>query len=102
MRAEHHFEGFFFNKIPLFKKLKWREIIGVNGIYGAFDESNTSELVLPDRTFTFADGIPFAEAYVGVENIFRFFRVDAVWRLTYLNNPNAPKFGLLLGFDIQF
>jgi hypothetical protein len=101
MRAEHHFEGFFFNKIPLFKKLKWREIVGINGIYGDFSQSNEDELVLPDLTYTFTDG-PFAEAYVGVENIFRFFRVDAIWRLTYLDNPNTPKFGLLLGFDIQF
>ena len=102
MRAEHHFEGFFFNKIPLFKRLKWREIIGINGIYGDFDESNIEELVLPDLTFTFDDGRPFAEAYLGVENIFRFFRVDAIWRLSYLENENAPKFGVLLGFDIQF
>ena len=101
MRAEHHFEGFFFNKIPLFKKLKWREIVGINGIYGDFSQSNVEELILPDRTFTFTDG-PFAEAYLGVENIFRFFRVDAIWRLSYLDNPNAPKFGLLLGFDIKF
>jgi len=101
LRAEHHFEGFFFNKIPLFKRLKWREIIGINGIYGAFDDSNIDELLLPDLTFTFDDG-PFAEAYLGVDNIFRFFRVDAIWRLTYLDNPDVPEFGLLLGFDIKF
>jgi hypothetical protein len=101
MRAEHHFEGFFFNKVPLFKKLKWREIIGVNGIYGDFSPDNLDELVLPDLTYTFDNG-PFAEAYVGVDNIFRFFRVDAIWRLTYLDNTRAPKFGLLLGFDIKF
>ncbi len=100
-RAEHHFEGFFLNKIPLFQRLKWREIVGVNAIYGGFDEGNSDELLLPDRTFTFTDG-PFAEAYLGVENILRFFRVDAIWRLTYLDNPNTQKFGLLFGFDIQF
>jgi len=101
MRAEHHFEGFFFNKIPLFKKLKWREIVGVNGVYGRFNLANTQELILPQNTFVL-DEKPFAEAYLGVENIFRFFRVDAVWRLTYLDNPNSPNFTLLLGFDIKF
>jgi hypothetical protein len=101
LRAEHHFEGFFLNKIPLFQKLKWREVVGINGVYGAFDQSNTTELVLPDRTFTLDDG-PFAEAYIGVENIFRFFRVDAIWRLTYRDKPNTQNFGILIGFDIQF
>ncbi|MEM9051993.1 MAG: DUF5686 family protein [Bacteroidota bacterium] len=101
MRAEHHFEGFFFNKIPLFKRLKWREIVGINGIYGGFDDANIEEMLLPDLTYTFDDG-PFAEAYLGVDNIFRFFRVDAIWRLTYLDNPNVPRFSLLLGFDIKF
>jgi hypothetical protein len=101
IRAEHHFEGFFFNKIPLFQRLKWREILGVNAIYGGFDEGNTEELLLPDLTYTF-DTRPFVEAYVGVENILRFFRVDAIWRLSYLDNPNTQKFGLLVGFDIQF
>ncbi|MCH2215251.1 MAG: DUF5686 and carboxypeptidase regulatory-like domain-containing protein [Flavobacteriales bacterium] len=101
LRAEHHFEGFFFNKIPLFKRLKWREIVGLNGIYGAFNDANIEEMLLPDLTYTFDDG-PFAEAYLGIDNIFRFFRVDAIWRLTYLDNPNVPRFGLLLGFDIKF
>jgi len=100
-RAEHHFEGFFLNKIPLFQKLKWREIVGINTIYGAFDPGNLDELLLPDRTFILDDG-PYAEAYLGVENIFRFFRVDAIWRLTYRDNPNTQNFGILLGFDIKF
>ncbi len=101
MRAEHHFEGLLFNKIPLFQKLKWRELIGINGIYGSFDEANRDQLLLPDLTFAFGDK-PFAEAYVGVENIFKFIRIDAIWRLTYLDNPRTQKFGVLIGFDIQF
>jgi hypothetical protein len=36
----------------------------------------------------------------GVENIFKFFRVDFVHRLTYLNNPDARRFGVL--FTAQF
>jgi hypothetical protein len=100
-RAEHHFEGLFFNKIPLFQRLKWRELIGVNAVYGAFDDDNLDEMILPSRTYTF-DNKPYVEAYLGVENIFKFVRIDAVWRLSYLDNFRAQKFGILLGFDIQF
>ncbi len=101
LRAEHHFEGLFFNKIPLFKKLKWRELIGVNAIYGNFADANLEEMLLPDFTYSF-DNRPFAEAYVGVENIFKFIRVDAIWRMTYRELPRTQNFSILLGFDIQF
>lgn len=100
-RGEYHFEGFFLNKIPLFQKLKWRELIGINGLVGRFDDSNLNEMLLPARTYAL-DSRPFAEAYIGVENIFKFIRVDAIWRLSYLDQPNARKFGILIGFDIQF
>jgi hypothetical protein len=100
-RGEYHFEGFFLNKIPLFQKLKWRELIGINGLVGRFDDANLNEMLLPARTYAL-DNRPFAEAYIGVENIFKFIRVDAIWRLSYLDQPNARKFGILIGFDIQF
>lgn len=101
LRAEHHFDGFFFNKIPLFKKLKWRELIGINAIYGSFSDENLTEMLLPQYTYGF-DTKPFAEAYVGIENIFKFVRIDAIWRLTYLDHPRTQNFGVLIGFDIQF
>ncbi len=101
LRLEHHFEGMFLNKIPLFQKLKWRELIGINTIYGQFSDANIDEMLLPDLTFSF-DNRPFSEAYVGVENIFKFFRVDAIWRMTYRELPNTHNFGLLISFDFQF
>ena len=101
LRAEYHMEGLLLNKIPLLQKLKWREVVGLNAVYGTLDRNNSNEFILPDRTFSLEEK-PFAEAYIGVENIFRFVRLDAIWRLSYRDNPNVRNFGLLIGFQIQF
>lgn len=101
LRAEYKMEGLILNKIPLFQKLKWREVVGVNAIAGRYQEGNPAEFLLPDRTFALDDG-PFAEAYVGIENIFKFVRLDAMWRLSYRDKANARNFGLFIGFQIQF
>lgn len=101
VRAEYKMEGLILNKIPLFQKLKWREVVGVNAIAGSYRQGNPQEFLLPDRTFALDDG-PFAEAYVGIENIFKFVRLDAMWRLSYRDKVNARNFGLFIGFQIQF
>jgi hypothetical protein len=101
LRGEYHLDGLFLNKVPLFKRLKWRELVGVNAIYGKLGQASINEVLLPDRTFAFTDR-PYVEAFVGIENIFKFLRVDAIWRLSYLDNPDARKFGLLIGFNLQF
>lgn len=53
----HHFNGFWFNKIPLLRKLKWQEVISFN--YLKTDESPQ-----------------YMELGVGIEHIFKFLRVD--------------------------
>ena len=45
---------------------------------------------------------PYFETGVGIENIFRLLRLDAIWRLSYLDHPNIPKFGLRLSLWLQF
>jgi hypothetical protein len=98
--ASWHLDGFFFNKVPLFRKLKWREVVSAKGVIGRFDPANEDILVLPENTFTLSK--PFAEAAVGIENIFKFLRVDALYRLTYLDNPNIVRFGIRAKLQIDF
>jgi hypothetical protein len=43
---------------------------------------------------------PYFEAGAGIENIFKIIRVDAIWRLSYLDHPNISKFGVR--FSLQF
>jgi hypothetical protein len=94
----HHFDGFFFNRIPLFRKLKWREVAFVNGLVGGMDETNKDYSVFPEGLYTLSK--PYFETGAGIENIFKVARIDAVWRLSYLDNPNIQKFGIR--FSLQF
>lgn len=101
LRYRHHFEGFVFNKIPLVKKLKWRAVANANILYGNVSGKNmgnrptTAPLGQELITFGKLDpAVPYVEVGYGIENIFKFFRVDAFHRLTYLDQPGVRKFGL--------
>ena len=45
---------------------------------------------------------PYMEASLGVTNILKLLRVDYVWRLSYLNNPNVANGGLRFKVKIDF
>ena len=96
----YHADGLFLNKIPVMRKLKWREVATIKGVVGNFDPSNEQYLVRPVETQTLTK--PFFEAALGVENIFKFLRVDGLWRLSYLDNPNIVKFGIRAKFQFDF
>lgn len=104
---EHHLEGFFFNRIPLLRKLKWREVGSFKLAWGGLSAANLelNRLNNYDRQLsdpqpgegvfygTFDRG-PYMEASAGIENIFRFIRIDALWRLNYLDNRFAAPFSV--------
>ncbi|CAN5620488.1 DUF5686 family protein [soil metagenome] len=107
LRYRHFFEGLIVNRIPLLNKLKWRLVGTANIIYGDLRKSNRILIAVYTprgdpalRTGFFRNSVPYVELGYGVENIFKFFRVDFVHRITYLNNPEARKFGVL--FTAQF
>ncbi len=76
----YHMEGIILNRIPLFRKLKWREVIGARAVIGSFNAENEKEMLLLPGMNTLSE--PFAEANVGIENIFKIVRIDAIWRLS--------------------
>ena len=99
--AEHHFNGFFFNRLPLLRKLKWREIIYGKGLVGDISNRNCRQNAIMDFPSTLGDvNKPYFEAGVGIENIFRFFRVDGVWRLSHLDKPGVSKFAVLVKMQV--
>ncbi|GAP43587.1 hypothetical protein TBC1_111743 [Lentimicrobium saccharophilum] len=96
----HHFVGAFFNKIPVFRKLKWREVAQVKGVIGNVTKENLAFSALPAGTYT--TWKPYVEAGLGIENIFRIFRVDAVWRLSYYDHTDINKFGVMVSMQFDF
>lgn len=96
----HHFVGFFFNKVPLLRKLKWREVAQLKGVIGNVSKENLNYSALPEGTYT--TGKPYFEAGLGVENIFRIMRVDAIWRLGYYDHANISKFGVMVSMQFDF
>lgn len=107
MHYSHHFEGFLLNRIPLMRKLKWRLVGTSNIILGGMSSMNKALIAdRPDAdglTVGFLSrGVPYIELGYGVENIFKFFRVDFIHRLSYLDktkNPDVRKFGVLFSFQ---
>jgi Family of unknown function (DUF5686)/CarboxypepD_reg-like domain len=101
---DHSFNGFFFNKVPLLKKLKWREAVSVKALYGGLRPENDPKLNPSLYQFpTDAFGVPYTyalkqtpymEASVGVANVLKFFRIDLVKRLNYLDHPNVSQWGI--------
>ncbi len=112
LNVQHHFGGVFFNKIPLLRRLKWREVLSFKGLYGGLQEqnrpdSNNKLLRFPidseGRTMMQTlEKQPYVEVSAGISNIFRLFRVDYVRRMTYTNLPGVSKWGIRARFKIDF
>jgi hypothetical protein len=96
----HHFNGIFFNRIPFIRKARLREVAGFKGVIGTLSDNNLSQLPSGQLTNRLTD--PYYELSIGVENILDFIRVDALWRMTYLDNENAVPFGIRGKFQFDF
>lgn len=112
LNIDHNFNGFFFNKIPLIKRLKLREAVSFKVLYGALrDENNpdkdASLLQFPRNgagvpTTNALGNEPYMEGSVGVGNIFKVLRVDVVKRFNYLDNPEVSEYGIRARVKFDF
>ncbi len=112
VNVEQSFYGFFLNKIPLVRKLKFREYATLKVLYGQVSDQNQPTAGSGLYKFpTYPDGTPltytlekkpYIEASIGVGNILKIFRVDLVRRFTYLDHPQTAKFGIRIAGTVQF
>jgi len=104
----YNLNGLIFNRIPLIKKLRLREVITFKGFLGGLTKKNNPEY--NDNLFRFPEGggtrvmgkTPYMEIGVGIDNILTFLRLDYIWRLTYRGTYGAPDSGLRFSFHFAF
>ena len=104
--------GKIFNRIPVLHKLKWREKIGVRGMVGHLTDKNNPFLgknsnsdflfVFPEGTHLMNGAEPYMEFHVGIHNIFKFFEVDYVRRMSYTGFHGVKKHGVRFTFEFSF
>ncbi len=105
---EHNFNGRFFSRVPLLRKLNLREIISIRGVWGEISQENIAlnttnnpnniPLIAPNDK-------PYYEYSLGVGNIFKVFRIDFNFRGNYKDpvlNLDARKFGVTGSFGFYF
>lgn len=119
--TEWDLNGWLFNRIPLLKKLKWRECIGVHVLWGQLSDKNYPATLdytdtdlfyfpghfLPDGTYEqntvrMDERKPYVEWRVGIHNIFKLVEIDYVRRLNYQKDPNTNKWGVRLKVRMTF
>ncbi len=105
LNLSYDMNGKLFNRIPLIKKLKWREMFRIRGLWGTLtDKNNPYKSNNPDLfLFPTRDGVPtshimgdtpYIEASVGIYNIFKLLHIEYVRRLTYTDIPGVKKGGI--------
>ena len=108
---DHFWYGFFFNRIPLIKDLKIREVMSFKAVYGRMsDERNpflnpgimqfSPDVFGEQATYLFQKNIPYMEASIGVSNILKLLRIDVVKRFNYLEHNNVPSLFGVKGLGI--
>ena len=115
-------DGKLFNRIPLLKRLKWREYLACHMLWGTLTDRNNPFLARnagDGRLFYFpgnfdADGNyqylsrtmdpkkPYVEVVAGIHNIFKLVHVEYVHRLTYLDQPDTSRWGIRLRVMMSF
>ena len=104
--------GKIFNRIPLLKKLKWREYIGVKTLWGTLTDKNNPTLeknagdpvlmVFPNGSYVMDSKRPYVELVAGVHNIFKIVHVEFVHRCNYTYLPIAHRNGIRLMMRMTF
>ena len=104
--------GKILNRIPLLKKLKWREYIGVKTLWGKLTDHNNPTLLanaanpmlwtFPVGSYVMDPKRPYVELIAGVHNIFKILHVEFVHRCNYTHLPTAKRNGVRFMMRVTF
>ncbi len=105
-------QGKIFNRIPLIKRLRWREYIGVKMLWGALSDKNNPYLArnaqntmlwaFPEGSYMLDPKVPYWEISLGIRSIFRFFQVEYVRRMNYNDHSHGHKNSVRFGVTLMF
>ena len=100
LQWSHNFNGRVFSRIPFMRKLNWREIVSVKGVYGSISDENRA--INASGLIYNAPEKGYWEYSAGIGNIFKVFRIDFAWRGNYLNVPDTNRFTVKGSFGFNF
>ena len=102
---EHSLGAFIFKYIPYVRDTRIRTFWNVKTVYGRLSPENETLNLNAGYPFQNLARAPYVEVGTGVENIFRFLRIDAVYRaLPTAVRQDSPikRFGLFAGAKFDF
>lgn len=110
VNLEHNIGSGLFRFIPITRKLKWRQFYTVKTLWGSLSSANQAAntyIIIPyPKVYGFKtlNNKTYVEVGTGIDNIFKVFRLDFVWRLSPSPSyaGSGSKFGVFGSFQIQF
>ncbi|HXB90734.1 MAG TPA: DUF5686 family protein, partial [Puia sp.] len=108
--VEHNFEKKLLNLLPFLRRTPLRQFWNLKAVWGDLSDANRRLNLQDFATYRFRSlrGNAYVEAGTGIDNIFRYFRVDCVWRFAppqkvFMNMENSvANFGVFGSFHFQF
>jgi hypothetical protein len=103
INVEHNIGSGLFRFVPITRKLKWRQFWNAKAIWGSLSKEN---LALNNTTGSFKtlNNTTYLEVGTGIDNIFKIFRFDFIWRVLPRPLPEnkVSRFGIFGSFQFQF
>lgn len=101
INIEHNIGNGIFRLLP---KLRWRQFWTAKTLWGSLSEKNKALNFKQGHNFQTLDGKTYMELGTGIDNIFKVFRLDFVWRVLPASIPkeNDKTFGVFGSFRLVF